>query len=103
MAHCHGNLYLGEGKNMLDKERKGEIITQFGLKERDTGSVEVQVALLNNRITRLTEHLKSNSHDHHCKRELFRLIGRQRRLLAYLSRTEPTRYHSLITRLGLRK
>jgi len=88
---------------MLERERKADIITKFKFNEADTGSVEVQVALLTERINQLTEHLKSNSHDQHSKRALLKLLGRQRRLLAYLDKTEPQRYHSLIARLGLRK
>jgi small subunit ribosomal protein S15 len=88
---------------MLQKEKKKDIITQFKLKENDTGSAEVQVALLTERINRLTEHLKSCPQDHHSRHALLGLIAKQRRLLAYLNRTEPERYHSLVARLGLRK
>ena len=88
---------------MLERERKTDIITEFRLNEADTGSAEVQVALLTERINQLTEHLKSHSHDYHSRRALLKLIGRQRRLLAYLDKTEPERYRSLIGRLGLRK
>ncbi|MBE9514077.1 MAG: 30S ribosomal protein S15 [Dehalococcoidia bacterium] len=88
---------------MLQKERKAEIVAEFGLKEDDTGSADVQVALLTERISQLTEHLKRNSHDYHSLRGLFKLTGRRRRFLAYLNRREPGRYTSLATRLGLRK
>ena len=88
---------------MLQMASKTNIITKFRVKEGDTGSVEVQVALLTERITQLTEHLKSHTHDSHSRRPLLKLLGRQRRLLVYLHRTEPERYHSLITKLGLRK
>jgi small subunit ribosomal protein S15 len=88
---------------MLETERKTDIITKFRVKEGDTGSVEVQVALLTERINELTEHLKSHTHDSHSRRALLKVIGKQRRLLAYLNRTEPQRYNSLIARLGLRK
>lgn len=88
---------------MLERERKTDIITKFRLNEVDTGSVEVQVALLTERISQLTEHLKSHPHDQHSKRALLKLLGKQRRLLAYLDKIEPQRYHSLIVRLGLRK
>ena len=88
---------------MLQKEKKNDIITQFKLKESDTGSAEVQVALLTERINRLTEHLKSYAQDCHSRHALLGLISKQRRLLAYLNRTEPERYHSLVARLGLRK
>jgi len=88
---------------MLEKERKQEIITQFGIREGDSGSADVQVAMLTGQISQLTEHLKLHSHDHHSRHALLKLIGRRRRLLAYLNRTEPKRYYSLIARLGLRR
>ncbi len=88
---------------MLEMERKTDIITKFRVKEGDTGSVEVQVALLTERIAQLTEHLKSHTHDSRSRRPLLKLLGKQRRLLVYLNRTEPERYHSLIAKLGLRK
>jgi small subunit ribosomal protein S15 len=87
----------------VDKEKKGEIITQFRLKESDTGSVEVQVALLTERINRLTEHLKLYPQDRHSRHALHGVIGKQRRFLVYLNRTDAKRYYSLISRLGLRK
>ncbi len=87
----------------MDKEKKEEIITQFRLKENDSGSVEVQVALLTERINRLTEHLKLYPQDRHSRHALHGVIGKQRRFLAYLNRTGPKRYYALITRLGLRK
>jgi small subunit ribosomal protein S15 len=87
----------------VDKEKKGEIITQFRLKENDTGSVEVQVALLTERINRLTEHLKLYPQDRHTRHALHGVIGKQRRFLAYLSRTDARRHYSLANRLGLRK
>jgi len=88
---------------MLQKERKSNTITQFRLKEGDTGSTEVQVALLTEKISQLTEHLKTHSHDYHSRRALFKMIGQRRRLLAYLNKKDSTRYYSLIARLGLRK
>jgi len=96
-----GNFRLEDG--FLDKEKKGATISQFRLHEKDTGSTQVQVALLSEGISQLSEHLKANSHDYHSQRALFKLIGRRKRLLAYLNRTEPEVYHSLIARLGLRK
>jgi small subunit ribosomal protein S15 len=87
----------------VDKEKKGEIITQFRLKENDSGSVEVQVALLTERINRLTEHLKLYPQDRHSRHALHGVIGKRRRFLNYLSRTAPERYYSLITRLSLRE
>jgi len=88
---------------IVDKEKKSEIITQFRLKENDTGSVEVQVAVLTERINRLTEHLKTYPQDRHSRHTLHRVIGKQRRFLTYLNRTDTKRYYSLINRLGLRK
>ena len=87
----------------MDKEKKEEIITQFRLKENDSGSVEVQVALLTERINRLTEHLKLYHQDRHTRHALHGVIGKRRRFLGYLNRTAPERYHSLITRLGLKE
>lgn len=87
----------------MDKERKTEIINQFKLKEADTGSTEVQVALLTEKISRLTGHLKLYSQDRHSRHALQGIIGKQRRFLSYLKRTDPERYYSLIARLGLRK
>jgi len=87
----------------VDKERKGEIITQFRLKENDSGSVEVQVALLTERINRLTEHLKLYPQDRHTRHAIHGVIGKRRRFLGYLNRTAPERYHSLIAKLGLKE
>jgi small subunit ribosomal protein S15 len=88
---------------MLDKDTKKGIIAQFRRKENDTGSVEVQVALLTERINRLTQHLKSFPQDKYCKHALQGVIGKQKRLLSYLRRTNVEQYHSLVSRLGLRK
>ena len=87
----------------MDKEKKGETISKFGLSEKDTGSTEVQVAILTERINQLTEHMMTNRHDYHSQRGLLKLVGQRRRLLAYLSREDTKRYRSLITKLGLRK
>ena len=87
----------------MDKEKKGEIITQFRLKENDSGSVEVQVALLTERINRLTEHLKLYPRDRHSRHALHGVIGKRRRFLKYLSRTVPEQYYSFITRLSLKE
>jgi len=87
----------------LDKEKKSEIISKFGLKKKDTGSTEVQVALLTERINQLTEHMMANRHDYHSQRGLLKLVGQRRRLLTYLSREDAERYRKLITKLGLRK
>jgi len=82
---------------------KPNIVSQYRTHDTDTGSPEVQVALLTNRITYLTEHFKSNAKDHHSRRGLLRLVSRRRRLLDYLKGENPERYHRLIERLGLRK
>jgi len=87
----------------LDKENKAAIISDFRIHEGDTGSAEVQVALLTERINQLAEHLKLHPHDHHSRRGLLKLIGQRRRLLAYVSKSDVKRYRSLITKLGLRK
>jgi small subunit ribosomal protein S15 len=87
----------------VDKEKKGEIITQFRLRENDSGSADVQVALLSERINRLTEHLKLYPRDRHSRHALHGVIGQRRRFLRYLNRTEPERYYSLIARLSLRE
>ena len=84
-------------------EKKSNTIREFQLHGSDSGSPEVQVALLTERINRLTEHLRRNTHDYHTRRGLLKLVGRRRRLLAYLSRNDVDRYRSLIARLGLRK
>jgi len=87
----------------LDKGEKTDIINKFELHEGDTGSTEVQVALLTERINQLTGHMAANRHDYSSQRGLLKLVGQRRRLLAYLSKQDVGRYHSLITRLGLRK
>jgi small subunit ribosomal protein S15 len=87
----------------LNKEKKTEIINEFKLGKEDTGSTEVQVALLTERINRLTEHMAANRHDYHTQRGLLKLVGQRRRLLAYLRREDVDRYRSLIAKLGLRK
>lgn len=87
----------------MDKEKKGSIISNYRHNEKDTGSTEVQVALLTERINQLTEHMRVHVHDHHTERGLLMLIGQRRRLLNYLSNEDVDRYHSLIKKLGLRK
>ena len=87
----------------LDQEVKTKIMTEYANAEGDTGSPEVQVAMLTRRISDLTEHLKQHKHDHHSRRGLLLLVGRRRRLLNYLAKTDITRYRSLIERLGLRR
>jgi small subunit ribosomal protein S15 len=90
-------------RHILDKEKKTEIIGNFQAREGDTGSTEVQVALLTGRINQLTTHMAANRHDYHTQRGLLKLVGQRRRLLAYLSREDVGRYNQLIKRLGLRK
>lgn len=82
---------------------RDEIVREYATHEGDTGSPEVQIALMTARITHLTEHLKTHKHDHHSRRGLLQLVGRRRRLLNYLQRTDIERYRSLIARLGLRR
>ncbi|MGA7669030.1 MAG: 30S ribosomal protein S15 [Nitrolancea sp.] len=87
----------------LYKAQKEEIITSFRTHEEDTGSPEVQIALLTERINGLVEHLREHSHDNHSRRGLLKLVGRRRRLLAYLSEKDTARYRATIERLGLRR
>lgn len=87
----------------MDKEKKEDIIHKFERHTGDTGSTEVQVAVLTERINELTTHMASNRHDYHSQRGLLKLVSQRRRLLAYLSREDVGRYHSLISKLGLRK
>jgi small subunit ribosomal protein S15 len=87
----------------LDKEKKTGLISKFGRRKKDTGSTEVQVALLTERINQLTQHMTANRHDYHSQRGLLKLVGQRRRLLAYLSKEDVGRYRSLIATLGLRK
>ena len=88
---------------MITKEIKEQIIKDYQLKEGDTGSPEVQVALLTYRINDLNEHLKVHKKDHHSRRGLFKMVGQRRNLLAYLKENDLERYRTLIARLGLRK
>ena len=87
----------------LDAASKQRIMTEYATVEGDTGSPEVQVAMLTQRIKDLTEHLKEHKHDHHSRRGLLILVGQRRRLLQYLQRTDISRYRSLIERLGRRR
>ena len=87
----------------MDKVAKTETIKKYARKEKDTGSTEVQVALLTERINQLTGHMVSNRGDNSTQRGLMKLVGQRRRLLAYLSREDVSRYNTLIARLGLRK
>ena len=88
---------------MISKEKKTAIINEYARKEGDTGSPEVQIAILTARIEELTEHLKNNQKDHHSRRGLLKMVGQRRNMLAYLKETDLERYRTLIARLGLRK
>ncbi len=87
----------------LSKDAKQQIIREYGRSPQDTGSPEVQIAILTHRINQLTEHLKAHKHDEHSRRGLLRMVGKRRRHLTYLSRTDPERYKEVVRRLGLRK
>ena len=87
----------------ITADRKTDLIKQYAMKEGDTGSPEVQVALLSERITNLTEHFKGHAKDHHSRRGLLKLVGQRRRLLDYLKAKNQKRYDTLIERLGLRR
>jgi small subunit ribosomal protein S15 len=87
----------------LTGEQKRELIGKFGRDAQDTGSTEVQVAMLTQRINELTEHLRTHKHDHHSRRGLLRMVGRRRRLLQYLQREDIERYRALVKELGLRR
>ncbi|MBO5247146.1 MAG: 30S ribosomal protein S15 [Eubacterium sp.] len=88
---------------MLAADKKAAIIAEYGKNPTDTGSPEVQIALLTTRINELNEHLKVHAKDHHSRRGLLKMVGQRRRLLAYLKEKDIARYRSLIERLGLRK
>ena len=87
----------------MDKDKKADIISNYQNKDGDTGSTEVQVALLTERIKQLTNHMTENRHDYHTQRGLLKLVGQRRRLLNYLNREDVGKYNKLIKRLGLRK
>ena len=87
----------------LTKEKKTEIIKKYQLDDKDTGSVEVQVALLTERINDLNEHLKVHKHDYHSNRGLLKMVGQRKSLLSYLAKTDVQRYRDLVKKLGLRK
>ena len=88
---------------MIAKEKKQAIIAEYGRTPNDTGSPEVQIAILTERITELTAHLQQNPKDHHSRRGLLKMVGQRRGLLAYLKKTDIERYRALIEKLGLRK
>ena len=87
----------------LTKETKEELVKDFGRAENDTGSPEVQIALLTTRINQLTDHLRTHKHDQHSRRGLLKLVGQRRRHLKYLSRKDPESYRAILQRLGLRR
>lgn len=87
----------------LTKEEKSELVKKFGKNENDTGSIEVQIAILTKEINTLTEHFKEHKHDHHSKRGLLHKVGQRRSLLNYLLKTDVTRYRKVVKELGLRK
>jgi small subunit ribosomal protein S15 len=87
----------------LTKEKKTELVGKYGRTDGDTGSAEVQVAMLTERINELTEHLRGHSKDHHSRRGLLKMVGRRRRLLRYLEKNDLERYRSLVAELGLRR
>lgn len=87
----------------LSPEKKKEIVSKYGASATDTGSPEAQVALLSTRIEELTEHLKTNKNDHHNRRGLLLLVGKRRRILQYLAKTDVTRYRAIIDKLGIRR
>lgn len=88
---------------MISKEKKTAIINEYGRKPGDTGSPEVQIAILTARIAELTEHLKTHDKDHHSRRGLLKMVGQRRGLLEYLKKTDIEGYRTLISRLGIRK
>ena len=88
---------------MISKEKKAELVAAFGRTPTDTGSPEVQIAILTERITELTEHLKTHQKDHHSRRGLLKMVGQRRGLLDYLKKTDIEGYRALIERLGIRK
>lgn len=87
----------------LTREKKAEIVSKFGKDSNDTGSIEVQIAILTEEINTLTEHFKTHKHDHHSKRGLLRKVGQRRSLLNYLIKNDVTRYRAIVKELGLRK
>ena len=87
----------------LSAERKLQVVKEYATKKNDTGSPEVQIALLTTRINELTDHLRTHPKDHHSRRGLLKLVGRRRRMLDYLTRTDVARYRAIIARLGLRR
>ena len=102
-AHKNIMQKLQKGEKIMMKDEKQAIIEQYATHEGDTGSPEVQIALLTYRINNLTEHLKSNHKDHHSRRGLLKMVGHRRNLLGYLQKTDIERYRAIIDKLNLRK
>ena len=98
-----GQIYRKVKKTMIKKETKNAVIVDNRLHETDTGSPEVQIAILTARINELTEHLKNNPNDHHSRRGLLKMVGNRRNLLSYLIKTDITRYRAIIEKLNIRK
>ena len=98
-----GQIYRKVKSEMIKKEKKTSVIVDNRLHDKDTGSPEVQIAILTARINELTEHLKKNPHDHHSRRGLLQMVGKRRNLLAYLTKIDIERYRSIIAQLGIRK
>ncbi len=94
---------MKESTHRLDSEKKAAVVKEHGRSTDDTGSAEVQVALLTERISELTEHLREHKHDHSSRRGLVKLVGRRRRLLGYLNNEDVDRYRSIVSKLGLRR
>ena len=95
--------YYLKGDKKMTKEKKQEIIAAYKTHESDTGSPEVQIAILTTRINELTEHLKTNKNDHHSRRGLLKMVGHRRNLLGYLQKKDIERYRAIVDKLGLRK
>jgi small subunit ribosomal protein S15 len=102
-ANGSSSFWAVRGGQVLSKDRKTEVIGSYRTHDGDTGSPEVQVALLSERINYLTDHFKAHAKDHHSRRGLLKLVGQRRRLLDYLKRKDTDRYADLIKRLGIRK
>jgi small subunit ribosomal protein S15 len=103
MGVCNISNQEGDFERMtLVQQRKHEIISEYQVHETDTGSADVQIAMLTERISRLSEHLKTNKKDHSSRRGLLKMIGLRKRLLAYVHKNQPERYRELLTRLGIR-
>ena len=103
LPYVYGKIFFKGERKMITKEKKTAIMEEYARKAGDTGSPEVQIAVLTARITELTEHLKANPKDHHSRRGLLKMVGRRRNLLQYLKNKDLEGYRALIEKLGLRK